>query len=367
MGEVVDHTLTKEDAEQLTQGAAKVFGGQYQQLAVLRSRGVHKLLGFDDFSEYVHKRIGGYVRMSIEERRQAAKELAEQGMSTREIAGVLGTHHSTVAEDLKYVGNPTDEASGASPEAKNSGEPVGNPTDDDVLADDDDPEPVNPVAAKRKANEDARKAILETPADPKIEEGLHVGDFFELADRIEDESVDLVFTDPPYDKSSVDLYRKAAKVAARILKPGGSFVAYTGQKYLPEVYGLINNPALRYWWTFAGVHAEGRQMLQRLGIRCGWKPILWYVKGTRGDVSKVLADVVTGAREKSHHEWQQAEAEALHFIEKLCPEGGLVVDFFLGGGTTAVAAQKLGRRWIGFEINQETAAKARSRIEETKK
>src|SRR5690606_10455992 len=42
VGAVVDHTLTKEDAEQLTQGAARVFGGQYQQLAVLRSRGVHK-------------------------------------------------------------------------------------------------------------------------------------------------------------------------------------------------------------------------------------------------------------------------------------------------------------------------------------
>ena len=270
---------------------------------------------------------------------------------------MLGVNNATVARDLA-VANATDDETEPAADGDDEEYSVANATGD---------APANPIAAKRKANEDARKAILETPADPKIEEGLHVGDFFELADRIEDESVDLVFTDPPYDKSSVDLYRKAAKVAARILKPGGSFVAYTGQKYLPEVYGLINNPALRYWWTFAGVHAEGRQMLQRLGIRCGWKPILWYVKGTRGDVSKVLADVVTGAREKSHHEWQQAEAEALHFIEKLCPEGGLVVDFFLGGGTTAVAAQKLGRRWIGFEINQETAAKARSRIEETKK
>lgn len=48
---------------------------------------------------------------------------------------MLGTHHSTVAEDLKYVGNPTDEASGAAPEAKNSGEPVGNPTDEEISSD----------------------------------------------------------------------------------------------------------------------------------------------------------------------------------------------------------------------------------------
>lgn len=353
--------MKKSSAEEFSQSLAQTIGGVIRLTEWGKNEGIPKALGID-----AQRWVDDYLRASIhlppkerrEQRREIASQLAEQGMSTREIAGVLGVDQKTISNDLR-----------------SRSEEISSDGDDDVLADEEfaedgeeisSPEP-NPVAAKRKANEDARKAILETPADPKIEEGLHVGDFFELADRIEDDSVDLVFTDPPYDKSSVDLYRKAAKVAARILKPGGSFVAYTGQKYLPEVYGLINNPALRYWWTFAGVHAEGRQMLQRLGVRCGWKPILWYVKGTRGDVSKVLADVVTGAREKSHHEWQQAEAEALHFIEKLCPEGGLVVDFFLGGGTTAVAAQKLGRRWIGFEINQETAAKARSRIEETKK
>src|SRR5690606_32787625 len=111
-------------------------------------------------------------RMSIEERRQAAKELAEQGMSTREIAGVLGTSHTTVERDLgTFV--PDDDPD-ASQDAASDAASGTNVPDDDVLADDDDPEPVNPVAAKRKANEDARKAILETPADPKIEEGLHV-------------------------------------------------------------------------------------------------------------------------------------------------------------------------------------------------
>ena len=176
--------------------------------------------------------------------------------------------------------------------------------------------------------------------------------------------MDLVFTDPPYNKDSIDLYRKAAKTAARILKPGGSFIVYSGQKYLPEVYGLINQPALRYWWTFAGVHGGGNQMLQKLGIRCGWKPILWYVKGTRGDVSEVLLDVVSGNREKDQHEWQQSEAEALHFIEKLTFPDGLIVDFFMGGGTTKAAADKLGRRFVGFEIEIATAEQLRERFGE---
>lgn len=36
-----------------------------------------------------------------------------------------------------------------------------------------------------------------------------------------------------------------------------------------------------------------------------------------------------------------------------CPEGGLVLDPFMGSGTTAFVASKLGRNYVGFEINPE--------------
>ena len=312
--------MKREDAEEFTQSLGQIVGGSWRQIELAKTLGVPEALGLST-EEWVQQRLHGYIRMSVPDRREAVRNLTANGRSTREVAEIIGTSHVTVAEDVK-----------------------------------------NLTAATRKAGEDARKAVLEAPADPEILLGVYAEDFFTGADRIADESVDLVLTDPPYDKSSVDLYRKAAKVAARILKPGGSFIAYSGQKYLPEVYGLINHPALRYWWTFAGVHAGGNQMLQKLGIRCGWKPIVWYVKGTRGDVSEILTDVVTGAREKDHHEWQQAEAEALHFIDKLTFPDGLVVDFFLGGGTTKAAADKLGRRFIGFEIDHTTAEKLRERF-----
>jgi hypothetical protein len=53
-----------------------------------------------DVKRWVEKHLHGYVRMSIEDRRQAVKELAAEGESTRAIAEVLGTSKSGVARDL---------------------------------------------------------------------------------------------------------------------------------------------------------------------------------------------------------------------------------------------------------------------------
>lgn len=44
-----------------------------------------------------------------------------------------------------------------------------------------------------------------------------------------------------------------------------------------------------------------------------------------------------------------------------CPEGGTVLDPFLGSGTTGVVADVLGREWIGIELNPKYAEIARRR------
>jgi site-specific DNA-methyltransferase (adenine-specific) len=38
-------------------------------------------------------------------------------------------------------------------------------------------------------------------------------------------------------------------------------------------------------------------------------------------------------------------------IKAGCPEGGLILDPFMGSGTTGVVARKLNRNFIGFELN----------------
>lgn len=45
-----------------------------------------------------------------------------------------------------------------------------------------------------------------------------------------------------------------------------------------------------------------------------------------------------------------------------CPEGGIVLDPFIGSGTTAVVAQMLGRKYIGIEINSEYVSIAKTRL-----
>lgn len=49
-------------------------------------------------------------------------------------------------------------------------------------------------------------------------------------------------------------------------------------------------------------------------------------------------------------------------IRACCPRGGVVLDPFLGTGTTAVAAQKLGRQWVGIELNPAYVDIAKNRL-----
>ena len=50
-----------------------------------------------------------------------------------------------------------------------------------------------------------------------------------------------------------------------------------------------------------------------------------------------------------------------------CPAGGIVLDPFVGSGTTAVVAEKLARKYIGIELNPEYTRLARNRIKSSNK
>ena len=52
---------------------------------------------------------------------------------------------------------------------------------------------------------------------------------------IEPESVDLIFTDPPYPAEYLECWEQLAAFARKALKPTGLLIAYSGQFHLPEV------------------------------------------------------------------------------------------------------------------------------------
>lgn len=212
---------------------------------------------------------------------------------------------------------------------------------------------------------EAQKAVAITKRQDV--DGLYLGDFREIGDKIPDASVDLIFTDPPYDRKAIELYDGLGEFAARVLRPGGSLIAYIGQIQLPDAVADLSKH-LRYWWTCSCYHS-GPSLLRmnEYGIVNGWKPMLWFVKETRGDKTTFINDVATGTREKSHHEWQQSESEARYFIELLTEPDGFVVDPFCGGGTTPAACIGLGRKWAAFEIDEANMARASQRINEVSK
>lgn len=53
-------------------------------------------------------------------------------------------------------------------------------------------------------------------------------------------------------------------------------------------------------------------------------------------------------------------------IKAGCPPGGIVLDPFMGSGTTAVVAKRFGRRFLGFELNREFIAAAEERLDAVK-
>ena len=66
--------------------------------------------------------------------------------------------------------------------------------------------------------------------------------------------------------------------------------------------------------------------------------------------------------ENTSHPTQKPEKLIAKLVLASCKEGDFVFDPFLGSGTSAVVAEKLGRRWCGIDINTEYLCWAKKRI-----
>lgn len=82
----------------------------------------------------------------------------------------------------------------------------------------------------------------------------------------------------------------------------------------------------------------------------------WAAWGSRGIWN--IRSVRTNAR----HEAEFPEELAERVVRLFSPVGGLVLDPFVGSGTTCVAARRLGRRWLGIDNDPASVEVARKRI-----
>lgn len=174
-------------------------------------------------------------------------------------------------------------------------------------------------------------------------------------------SVDVILTDPPYPLEYLPLYERLALEAARLLKPGGTLAVMCGQSYLPHIYAMLSQH-LTYQWTFAYLTPGGQSaQLWERHVNTFWKPVLWFVKGDynggwKGDVSK------SDANDKRFHEWGQSESGMMDLVERFSQPGDLILDPFVGGGTTGIAAVALKRRFIGFDLDMDRVSLAQRRL-----
>ena len=176
------------------------------------------------------------------------------------------------------------------------------------------------------------------------------GDFGEVADRIEPESIDAIISDPPYSREFLPLYETLARVGAKVLKPEGSMLVMVGQSYLPEILALMT-PHLRYNWTLAYLTPGcGSPQLWQRKVRTTWKPVLWFVKEQYQ--GPWLGDVAVSEKsDKSYHDWGQSETGMATLVKKFTDPGQLVLDPCCGAGTTGVVAVAMKRRFIGIDID----------------
>ena len=203
--------------------------------------------------------------------------------------------------------------------------------------------------------------------------------------ELEDDSVDLVITDPPFNVSGRHGRREfdygdGAQADAlppeeyaswcgewieeclRVLRPGGQLYSLMSLKWLPYWAPILKG---RYWrmlpWvkTMAFLHRENTWL-------SAWEPIIWLVKeGAKHELRRAYRfaedkDWVIGGtavaeaevnRLKKQHPTPRPDWIYEYFIVRSSKPGDLVLDPMMGSGTGARVSRRLGRRFVGYDIN----------------
>lgn len=222
---------------------------------------------------------------------------------------------------------------------------------------------------------------------------------------IESESVDLILTDPPYnlglfmddrgtnlkkmrdnffgaagwDKLSYSDWQRSMEgfftEASRVMKKGGAVVIFMS---IIKVEGLISIAQRHgFYYKTTGIWHKLNPMPRNMNLHFvnsteAWVYFVYKCKtGTFNNGGCVVHDFietsVTPISEKKNgkHPTQKPVALLKHFVGLLSNPGDIILDPFMGSGSTGVAVVEIGceRSFIGIELNAEYCGLARKRIE----
>jgi site-specific DNA-methyltransferase (adenine-specific) len=216
---------------------------------------------------------------------------------------------------------------------------------------------------------------------------LALGDCLQLLEELQTASVDAVVTDPPYLMGAASTRR-----GERAQSPIGDWInaSHWYKSWLSECF-RITKPAAPVWmfgnWrTLPVVEIAAQALARRItstlvwnkewigvgsmnGLRCQYE-LVFLMGGPEfsikdRSIGDIWAHKWSSARPNGHPA-EKPVTLAKRLVELSCPEGGLVVDPFMGSGTVLEACVMTGRRCLGFDIDPGYFGKSCDRIRSIK-
>jgi DNA modification methylase len=173
-------------------------------------------------------------------------------------------------------------------------------------------------------------------------------------------SVQLILTDPPYNRDWLRHWDELGALAARLLAVGGLFVTYTEKYYLRRVMDWLNKH-LTYQWMLSSYEDEAGSPFDARQVMGFWKPVLVYSKGCWVECER-WPDVLRAPKEKTYHPWQQPLQEAEQLVSYFSRPGDLVIDPCAGSFTIAEACLRLGRRCVSCDESESCVSLGKVRL-----
>ncbi len=187
--------------------------------------------------------------------------------------------------------------------------------------------------------------------DPYYSDGsatIYVSPCEDVLPYLKPESVDLVLTDPPYPDYYTDVYAQTGIGALRELHCR-QLVFWSAKAGFP-----LDHTAVHIWDKKTGCGSEYERIFERNGSK-NYKVFRHYL------INSTVAATLTGDAFTGHPSQKPIKLVA-ELVAKFCPFEGLVLDPFMGSGTTLLAAKNLGRKAIGIEIHEPYAEIAARRL-----